>query len=172
MISQMSSLFDLPVRYCLDTNVVVSFLRGSDDEFYGRDIFPQQWHLIERLISSGEMVAPRQVERELAKWDKSIEAMPHWLRECGHMFRDVSDTQLSWAKRIVNVYPDYGRNDNYLGDLEVMTLAATLGVPVITLEQARQEPTTQRPKIPEVCQEFGIGCVSLAGFLRRENMNS
>ena len=28
-----------PPRYCIDTNVIVSFLRGTDDEHYGADVF-------------------------------------------------------------------------------------------------------------------------------------
>lgn len=68
----------------------------------------------------------------------------------------------------MNSYPVYGKTDNYLGDLEVMSLAGALGVAVISLEIEAREPSQRRPKIPNVCKEFGIDCVSVAGFLRRE----
>lgn len=61
MTAQDALFEDEPPRYCLDTNVVVSFLKGTDDEYYGVDIFGEQWALIERLIASGVIVAPRQV---------------------------------------------------------------------------------------------------------------
>lgn len=159
-----------PPRYCIDTNVVVSFLRGTDDEHYGADVFAPQWALIERLILGGVIVAPRRVERELSNWEKTIQAMGPWLRGRRHMFRDVAtEAQLLSAKRIVGRYPVYGESVNYLGDLEVMTLAAALGLAVITLERkAAGTPSMKRPKIPDVCEEFGIDCVSVAGFLRRE----
>ncbi len=159
-----------PPRYCLDTNVVVSFLKGTDDEYYGFDIFGEQWALIEHLIASGVIVAPRQVERELSKWQSSSPTIQAWAKSFQYMFKDVETVaQLQVAKRIVDSYPIYGKTDNYLGDLEVMSLAGALGVAVISLESEVREPSQKRPKIPNVCKEFGIDCVSVTGFLRRES---
>lgn len=165
------ALFDTePPRYCIDTNVIVSFLRGTDDEHYGADVFAPQWAQIERLILGSVIVAPRRVERELSMWERAIPAMRPWLKARPHMFRDVeTEAQLLSAKRIVARYPVYGESMNYLGDLEVMTLAAALGLTVVTLERrAAGTPSKKRPKIPDVCAEFGIDCVTVAGFLRRE----
>lgn len=158
-----------PPRYCLDTNVVVSFLKGTDDEFYGVDIFGEQWALVERLITSGVIVAPRQVERELYMWQRSAPSIHAWAKTFYYMFRSVeTDAQLQIAKKIVSNYPVYGMTQNYLGDLEVMSLAGAVGVAVISLESEVQEQSRRRPKIPNVCKEFGIDCVSVIGFLRRE----
>lgn len=161
-----------PPRYCIDTNVIVSFLRGTDDEHYGADVFAPQWAVIERLILSGVIVAPRRVEGELAKWVKTVPAMGQWLKARPHMFRDVvTEAQLLSAKRIVGAYPAYGETMNYLGDLEVMTLAEALGITVITLEsESPGSVSKKRPKIPNVCKEFGVDCLSVTGFLRRERL--
>lgn len=160
-------LFDIEPRYCIDTNVIVSFLSGSDDEYYGADIFPDHWNQIEALIGGGEVIAPRQVQRELEKHATKREGLGPWLSTRGFMFRDVeTDAQLDLAKRIVNVYPAYASSENYLGDLEVITLAGALGLCVISLEAPNQLSGKRRPKIPNVCEQFGIGCVSVAGLLR------
>lgn len=159
-----------PPRYCIDTNVVLSFLKGTDDEHYGADVFVSQWALIEGLIAIGGIVAPRQVEVELSKWQKTVPEMGAWLKGRSHMFRDVeTEAQLLSAKRIVAAYPAYGETMNYLGDLEVMTLAQALDLTVISLESESRGPTSRKhPKIPNTCKEFGIDCVSMVGFLRRE----
>jgi hypothetical protein len=169
-VTTQDALFETePPRYCIDSNVIVSFLKGTDDEHYGADVFAPQWAVIERLILSGVIVAPRRVDDELSKWENTIPAMGPWLKGRRHMFRDVStEAQLLSAKRIVARYPVYGETMNYLGDLEVMTLAAALGLTVISLESERPGTSRKRPKIPNVCKEFGIDCVSVAGFLRRE----
>ncbi len=118
----------------------------------------------------GHIIAPRQVESELAKWDTKIGPMKAWLRGHHHIFRDVeTNAQLEIAKRIVNAYPAYGESQNYLGDLEVITLAAARGITVISLEVSNPNPSKRRPKIPDVCAEFNVGCLSLPGFLRRES---
>lgn len=161
------TLFHLEPRYCIDTNVIVSFLSESDDEYYGADIFAEQWHQIERLIIGSEIIAPRQVQRELEGHARKTPTIAPWLRNHHHMFRDiVSDQQLALAKQIVNAYPTYGKNTNYLGDLEVMSLAGALHITVISLEAPMQQSGQRRPKIPNVCNEFGIACLSVAGFLR------
>lgn len=90
-----------------------------------------------------------------------------------HMFRDVeTDAQLESAKQIVNKYPVYGETVNLLGDLEVMTLADALTITVVSLEKESPTSSPKRPKIPNVCKEFGIGCVSLPGFLRLEKFGT
>jgi hypothetical protein len=172
-VTTQEALFEAePPRYCIDTNVIVSFLRGTDDEHYGADVFAPQWAVIERLILSGVIVAPRRVEGELAKWVKTVPAMGQWLKARPHMFRDVvTEAQLLSAKRIVGAYPAYGETMNYLGDLEVMTLAEALGITVITLEsESPGSVSKKRPKIPNVCKEFGVDCLSVTGFLRRERL--
>ncbi|MHB1525555.1 MAG: DUF4411 family protein [Candidatus Dormibacteria bacterium] len=162
-------MFDEEPRYCIDTNVIVSFLRRTDEEHYGSDVFPAQWEYVERLLDSGAIVAPRQVETELLKWRSEIPELHDWLRRFKGIFRDVeSNAQLASAKRIVNEYLVYGSTENYLGDLAVMTLAQALQIAVLTLEGPTRSNSKRRPKIPDVCAEFGIDCVSFPAFLRRE----
>lgn len=165
--TESDTLFDLDPHYCIDTNVIVSFLSETDDEYYGADIFPDHWRQIESLIASSEIIAPRQVERELEGHASKRAKVGPWLGKHRYMFRDIQcDEQLQLAKQIVNRYPVYSKTVNYLGDLEVMTLAGALRLKVITLELPEQQSGQKRPKIPNVCREFNIDSLSVAGFLR------
>lgn len=161
------ALFEVDARYCLDTNVVVSF-HGGDDEVYGSGAFAGQWGTFERLINEGVIVAPRQVRSELEKWAERLEDVGTWLARRHGMFREPSTEQLSWVKRIVNAYPAYARDLNYLGDLMVISLAGAEGLTVVTLERVGTTPSRARPKIPSACAEFGIECVTVPLFLQRE----
>ena len=144
-------LFEIEPRYCVDTNVLVSFLSESDDEYYGADVFPDHWALIQQLITSGDMVAPRQIESELKGHATKRKNIGPWLRSNSHMFRDLeSSDELLLAKRIVNAYSAYARNTNYLGDLELMVLAGHRQLTVVTLETSMQQGGQRRPKIPNV----------------------
>lgn len=164
-----ASLFEIEARYAIDTNVIVSFLSESDDEYYGADIFPDHWDLIDRFVTSGEIVAPQQVKRELEGHATKIAKIGPWLNRNDHMFRELdSSADLRQAKQIVNSYAAYARNVNYLGDLEVMALAGARGLTVISLKLGLQQPGQRRPKIPDVCGKFGIRCLSVSGFFRAE----
>lgn len=164
-----AALFVIDPRYCIDTNVIVSFLRDDEGEPYSGPAFRPQWEVIERLISSGIIVAPRRVEHELEGWEKEIPAMKGWLADHRHMFRDMTEEQLAAAKRIVNDFPDYGSSDNYVGDLEVVSLAMSAGLAVVTNERTRPNPSQRRPKIPEVCATYKVECLSVPGLLNRES---
>ena len=71
------------------------------------------------------------------------------------------------SKEIVNRYPAYGLDVNRLGDLEVMSLAKARGLTVTSLESQKQH-RVDRPKIPNVCHEFGLGQVGFHDFLRAQ----
>lgn len=61
----------------------------------------------------------------------------------------------------------YGLDVNRLGDLEVMALAKARGLTVVSLESQKQH-RADRPKIPNVCAEFGIRYCGFHDFLREE----
>lgn len=167
--SEQPSLFDVEPRYCIDTNVIVSFLHQADDEPYGSDVFAPQWAVFERLINNGTIIAPVQVQVELGRWATKNPAIHRWMTDRRGMFRPPSTEQLAVAKKVVNRFPGYGRDMHYMGDLMVISLAAAHELTVITLEHGNgPAPSRTRPKIPFTCAEIGVGCTTVAGFLRRE----
>lgn len=162
-------LFDDPAKYSIDTNLILSFLREDEAERYPADVFRPQWDFLEAAMKDGRVVAARRVEIELEKWEKTIPQMKSWLADHKYLFCDIdSDEQLAAAKRIVNAYPAYGSSQNYLGDLEVISHAMARELTVISLELRAQQHSRKRPKIPNVCDEFGVNSLNLAGFLRAE----
>jgi hypothetical protein len=167
-----SSIFDEKPRYVIDTNVIVSFMHHTDDEVYGSDVFKPQWEYIESLVGSGAITAPKKVEEELKKWCIEIPELVNWLKRYDSMFLDVTTDQLLKSKPIVSKYSVYGTTENYLCDLMVMSLAECMGLAVLTLEGKKPTNSQKRPKIPNVCDEFGVDCYSVTSFLRKENFGN
>lgn len=154
-------------QYSIDTNVIVSFLGDGEAELYPVDVFRPQWDFLEAAFKDGRAVAAKRVATELKKWER-LDRVKVWLRDHKYAFRDIeSDDQLLAAKEIVNRYPAYGLDMNRLGDLEVMALAKSRGLTVVSLESQKQH-RPDRPKIPIVCSEFGIEYKSFHDFLRAE----
>lgn len=154
-------------KYSIDTNVIVSFLGDGGAELYPVDVFGPQWDFLEAAFKDGRVVAAKRVARELQKWER-LDGVKVWLRDHRYVFRDIeSDGQLLVAKEIVNRYPAYGLDVNRLGDLEVMALAKARGLTVVSLESQKQH-RADRPKIPNVCAEFGIRYCGFHDFLREE----
>ena len=49
--TEQGTLFDVDPRYCIDTNVIISFLSENEDEQYGGGGFEAQWRVFERPVS-------------------------------------------------------------------------------------------------------------------------
>lgn len=162
-------LFKDPAKYAIDTNVIVSFLGDSDSEHYPMDVFRPQWEFLEKAMQDGRVVAPTVVAVELEKWAEKVPAIKDWLHDHRYVFHEIAnDAELAAAKAIVNAFPAYASSVNYVGDLEVMAFARARGLAVISLELKATQHSAKKPKIPNVCEQFGIRWVSLARFLRAE----
>jgi hypothetical protein len=164
------ALFTVAPRWCLDTNVVVSFLKEDDEEAYSRKLLPDAWRAFESDIASGYTVAPPQVRAELLRAQVVVPDMGEWLARHQAMYVELDDATLAFAKRVVNAFPTYGRDENYLGDLCVIALAGAWGLTVISNERAAKGQMSQRhPKMPDVCGVFNIAFVSVMGYLRQRS---
>ena len=157
----------LPI-YCIDTNTIVSFVKKTDDEFYGADVFGVQWAIFEDLMEQGFMVASIKVKQELEKWKGKSPEIKEWIRKHSRIFVAIDDEQLLSAATIVEKYDAYTKNENYANDLAVISLAHAKKLTLVTLEKLAPTHVDTKPKIPNVCQEFGVSVVSVSGFLRLE----
>lgn len=162
------SLFEIAPLWCLDSNILLSFFREEDDEPYSRNLMPDLWRVLNSDINSGLIVAPPQVRAELDRARKQLPDLAHWLDTHRGLFVDLDDEALAWAKKIVNTFPMYAKDLNYLGDLCVIALAGARELTVISNEQpAKGARSAKRPKLPDVCSDFGIQCATFVGYLRR-----
>lgn len=159
---------DIQPIYCIDTNTVVSFVKKTDDEFYGADVFGEQWNIFEDLMASGLMVASIKVKKELEKWKDKSPEIKEWIKNHSHIFVNIDDVQLLSAASIVARYDAYTKNENYANDLAVISLAHSKDLTLVTLERIANPHAETKPKIPNVCNEFGVNVVSVSGFLRLE----
>lgn len=153
--------------YVIDTNVILGFLKRTDDEPWGSDAFPRHWQAIEAMLSDGRIVSTVSVEAEVADWKDQIPGLRHWLRRFESVFLAPSTEQLRWAKQLTNAYPVYGSAPNFEADLMVMALAGALRAAAFCAEKPSGHGP-KKPKMPYVCREHGIDYVTVSEFFRRE----
>lgn len=68
------------MKYCIDTS---SLLDGWV-RHYPPDVFPSFWKNLEGMIEVGELIAPDEVLRELAK--KEGDTLHQWAKQQGGLF--------------------------------------------------------------------------------------
>ena len=147
--------------YCIDTSALVDLWRTS----YPPDVFRTLWHRIEDLISEGRLIAPREVSKELEKRDDEL---LKWARRNKKMFKDLDTFQIKEVQRILNDFRDLVDPNRTTPEANpfVIALAEAKGWSVITSENPGGPGGC--PKIPDVCKEYGIDCLGLVDFFRKE----
>ena len=133
------------------------------------DLYPSVWQQIADLIESRRAISPDEVLHELKS--KSDEVYD-WCRirngETPFFLPLEEHVQLATAEileafpKLVDDRPGKGQADPF-----VIGLARVKGATVVTEE--RKTGSNKRPKIPEACHHFGVGCIDLVAMMRAEN---
>ena len=149
---------DLFPGYCIDTNALIDLWRRR----YPPDIFPTLWSLFEQLLDQGQVIAPKEVLKELEKRDDEL---LRWAKKRHVMFRDLDEPQLGHLRRLLRDHKDlidpYAESPK--ADPFIIALAQAIGWTVITSEMPGKN------KIPTLCAEYGIKCFQLLEFFRERN---
>lgn len=148
----------MTAEFCLDTSVFINPWR----KMWPPDLIPDYWAGVAELNSRGVVIVSDEVRRELEQKDDELHA---WAKtsittwhpvstEIQHFVREIMDR---WG-RLVDHRPGSG------ADPFVIATARMTGTIVVTDEGIGSET---RPKIPWVCKELGLDCISPLEFVRR-----
>jgi hypothetical protein len=160
-------------KYCLDTS-------GFSNPWIEipEDIHINLWKYIYAVIESGELCWNKEIAEEL-------ESIPGNLGEClkknnSKCCLEIGDGNWDWKKylvhvnRITAVYRDFisenhnnRKNTIGLNDVSIVALAATLSLPVISMEKPnRSLESSKKMRIPDLCKAEKIQHMDFNEFLR------
>jgi hypothetical protein len=134
---------------------------------YPPDVMPTLWEKLEGLVASGKVIAPDEVLREL---ERGSDSLLKWARRHKAMFRGPDRATETILAEIVNRFPAFLPEravDGIWADPHVIALAKEQSATVVTAEKIAPF-NAKSPKIPNVCQAFGIECIGLLELIRRE----
>jgi hypothetical protein len=164
------------IVYCVDSSSLID-LRV----LYPRKTFVTLWQQLGGLVHHGRLTAPREVWKEVKKDDE----LPAWIRShkgLRKMFVPLNAGAIRIAADIVATYPSLVDPDKETPDADPFLIALAvlkngeqqdLFAPrkhvVLTSEKLSKGG---RPKIPDVCKQYGVDCISgstaLTQFFERE----
>ena len=149
--------------YCIDTSPLI-VLKNS----YARDIFPSLWKDFEALIDNRIIIAPREVFREL---EQIADELWQWAKARKRMFNKLDREQMEFAQDIMGRFPNLVDPEKETPDADpfVISLARSENCTVITEERRTGSGPGGRPRIPNVCDAFGVPCLTLTGFFREQS---
>ena len=163
--------------FLLDTNTLIAPSRN----YYSFKIAPRFWTFLQDEIVSGNLIVMDMVANEiykgkdiLANWLTAIDVSPLDRRSpdiltCyGKILTHIQESTL-YTERALASWSESNHADPW-----IVATATARKYTVITFEQSNPSlgiNPTSKPKIPDVCREFGVSCVSLYSFLETRNFS-
>ncbi len=152
-----------PPLYSIDSSALIhGWVRA-----YPPRTFPTVWERLEELVANGLLKASVEVLHELQKQDDDLYA---WCKERTAMFVDVDDAIQGAMRHIMGTYPKLidTRKGKSGADPFVIALATPHNPPLTVVTEERGG-SADKPKIPFVCRQLGLRCISLLQLIEEQN---
>jgi hypothetical protein len=146
------------MQSCFDTSALLECW----SRYYPIDVFPGIWERLHWMIEAGDLFAPDEVHEETKKKDDDLAA---WVKDRSQMFVPLGSNVQAGTTEILAEFLELvkalsGRNQ---ADPFVIALARVRAATVVTQERGGNRA---RPRIPLVCEHFGVACIDVVGFIR------
>jgi hypothetical protein len=147
--------------YVFDTSALI----GAWVRSYPPDAFPRLWEEFDTLITDGRMIAPEEVLDELKAQDDDL--LMWTKKRIANLIIPTSRALMLEARTILTDHPLLAKSGTgrSAADPFVIGLASLVGCTLVTQEQGG---SANKPRIPFVCRNRGIDCVSLLEVIRAE----
>lgn len=155
-------------RFWLDANVLIEAHNGS----YPFDMAERFWERMAEHIESGNILSVRRVYQEMAEQEKHQDAVAQFVTNrrnqglCVSPSREVTSKVGEIEAYVFSKYDavrvlEFSRG----GDPWVIAQAFVDSGIVVTKESALR-PNAQKPRVPDICQHFGVKCVDTLTMFR------
>jgi len=146
------------MAFCVDTS---GWLDGWH-RYYPRDVFPSLWQNLEERVTGCDIIASEEVYVEVQKKDDDLH---EWMKQRKFMLIPANESIQRRVAEVLGTYPRLvdmlkGRSQ---ADPFVIATAVETGSVVVTGESIG---TATRPRIPFVCQQLGIRCLTFLDMIR------
>ncbi len=153
------------MKYVFDSDSLINLFRH-----YYPERFPTLWERFDALVSGGRLLSVKEVLNEIGSGEDTLAT---WAKERKNaLFLESTTEELKFVGRIFQVqhFQAMIRKQERLkgkpvADPFVIARAKVSGACVVTQEKN----TKNAARIPNVCNHFGIPCINLEGFMKKEN---
>lgn len=137
---------------------------------YYRSRFPTLWEHFDELVANDRITSTREVRREIK--NHRVAALRDWANNNGGIFPAPNADEAQFVIEIFSVrhfQQVIERHKLLKGGLNadpfIVARAFVIEGTVVTMESN----SPNGAKIPNICDHFGVGCLSLEGFMEAEN---
>ncbi len=149
------------MSYCVDTSSLIE----AWERRYPRECFPTFWQRMDGLVTTGQLVAPDEVKAELQKKSEV------WTWAKPHAEALFAPVDVPMQEGVIEILQRFQammkrRPGRSAADPWVVALARIRDLTVVTEEGAISGEAN--PKVPLICETFGVRWIPLRDLIRRE----
>lgn len=150
------------MKYCLDTSAIID----AAIRWYPPDLFPSFWDRLSELVTANELISHEQVLLVLEK--KEGDVAHQWALDHRQIFLTPTDETEAMMGTVMGRFPEIakGAKGQHFADPFVIATASVHSSTVVTGE--RETGNLSKPRIPDVCRELSISCLSIVDLIRAE----
>lgn len=149
------------MTYCLDT----SGLLDAWVRWYPPDVFPSFWLKIEDLVDSGRIIASDEVLVEL---ESREDELYKWAKDRRQMFLPLDEDIQILAVKILEQFPRLVDTRRERSQADPFVIAVAMLHKRIAIAGEKASGTAEKPRIPNVCNYFGVEHMGIVQLIRRE----
>jgi len=150
--------------YCIDTSSIIE----AWERQFPPDVVKSFWPRLDELIEAGRLIAPEEVRSELRR-----PSLREWAKRRDALFRELTSAaqQTAVTEAVEHLRAECRRRGlrlrptDFKADPFVVALARVEGAVVVTEELLAREANA-RPKIPNLCESFGVRSLGVLDFTR------
>ena len=156
--------------YVLDTTFFV------DSRKYYSSIFTSFWEAMGEAVQKGSICSVDEVKNEIEHWGGKQEHLLGWVKTNKHSFAIPQDEiEQGYLIKILELekFQNHGKKQTHTGpywaDPFVIAKAKRIGGTVVTEENSAKDNRGKIQsimRIPDVCEEFDVPCVSGEQFMK------
>ena len=122
------------------------------------------WELMDNAIREGVLIASEEVFQEI---ERKEDELLEWVSERKDMFVPITDDVQANVVEIMAQFPKLvdERTGKSFADPFVIATAMVADATVVTGED---KGTPKRPRIPIVCEHFGVECIQSIDFIEKQ----
>ena len=151
-----------PPQYMVDTCSFTAIRKN-----YPQDVFPSVWGKLDELASTGKIASIENVFKELEVQDDEVLA---WAKSHSGIFLPLDDVIQKQAKVILGSHTALVDLRRRRSGADPFVIAAAFVHSCIVVTEEKASGSGTKPKIPDVCTAYKIGCIGILEMFRREGL--
>lgn len=149
-------------RYAIDTCSLIALRR-----VYPKDVFPGVWAKVSELAENGVLVSVEDVYEELRAFD---DVVLEWSKEHSDIFVSLDEEIQLTATEILETHTNLLDLKKGKSSADPFLIAFAIVHSCIIVSEEKPSGGPERSRIPDVCRDYRVSCITLLDMLRAEGL--